>query len=719
MTDTYSSYAELAANQIEGVDYQIVVVDIGSDTSCMTPHGGGIEAGSSEMIEEVAGNKYNQYRFEGLLPSGNSVLHITSSKFDEPQALTMSAKSKRVLSIHGTSGTEEITYIGGLDKTLCQSVFYHLRKAGFTVELAGSSIAGINPDNYMNKNIRGMGCQLELTTQQRKAFFANYDFSRPNRVNKSEAFYNYANALKAALASVTERRVDNNTTVKMHFNGNYKNGKGNVGENYVTSSKLTQTASSITSEVSENYATKIQLDNIKIGGENLLRYTDYSQEGADTHYSCNYEGTLDISKYTFGAGLDTDAFMKNAYVLRNSQDIATAIANGYEYSRAKWKSDIVLEPNTEYTLSMYLYKGADCGEVYFSVYPEFSDGTSGLRVCNSDSITTYTGGFERLSKTFNTGSTSTSFSVRIYNKYDTTKTTGTSQIAIFHPMLEKGNKASDWTQSSRDMATTVALNSKIEQKADSIMSTVSANYTSKTDLDNLYIGTNNLISNSGPYDLNGWNASDGWGISLVECTNAPYGYAIRGTNISATNGGFYTYPYNTLDQIIDGEVYTISAWIRASKDCRISLRNLMQDTRDTYTDVSTEWKYCTLTGKIDKNSAYVTHSVFVSTATCETNMWVEAHSFKFERGNKASDWSCAKADLEEAISKVEQTANKINWLVASGTSMSNMTLTDKLYSLVSNKVLIDARKIELNGSININDGLYTVFTNGRTNSLYN
>ena len=31
----------------EGVDYQIIVVDIGSDTSCMTPHGGGIEAGSS------------------------------------------------------------------------------------------------------------------------------------------------------------------------------------------------------------------------------------------------------------------------------------------------------------------------------------------------------------------------------------------------------------------------------------------------------------------------------------------------------------------------------------------------------------------------------------------------------------------------------------------------------------------------------------------------
>ena len=52
----------------------------------------------------------------------------------------------------------------------------------------------------------------------------------------------------------------------------------------------------------------------------------------------------------------------------------------------------------------------------------------------------------------------------------------------------------------------------------------------------------------------------------------------------------------------------------------------------------------------------------------------------------------AKQEVETHISTVEQTANKINWLVKSGTDSSNMALTDNAYSLI-------AKNIDLTGKV--------------------
>lgn len=69
---------------------------------------------------------------------------------------------------------------------------------------------------------------------------------------------------------------------------------------------------------------------------------------------------------------------------------------------------------------------------------------------------------------------------------------------------------------------------------------------------------------------------------------------------------------------------------------------------------------------------------------------------------------------QEVYTQYEQLKDKFSWIVKSGTSSSNMELTDKMYSLMTKKVLIEAKKIELNGSIDINNGLFRVLTNGNT-----
>jgi phage replication-related protein YjqB (UPF0714/DUF867 family) len=42
----------------------------------LAPHGGGIEPGTSELAEAVAGEGLSFYAFEGLKRSGNAVLHV-------------------------------------------------------------------------------------------------------------------------------------------------------------------------------------------------------------------------------------------------------------------------------------------------------------------------------------------------------------------------------------------------------------------------------------------------------------------------------------------------------------------------------------------------------------------------------------------------------------------------------------------------------------------
>ena len=77
----------------------------------------------------------------------------------------------------------------------------------------------------------------------------------------------------------------------------------------------------------------------------------------------------------------------------------------------------------------------------------------------------------------------------------------------------------------------------------------------------------------------------------------------------------------------------------------------------------------------------------------------------------APEWE-SKQIADEAYSLVTQTNNKISWLVKSGESESDMELTDKMYSLMTKKVLVEAKKIELTGSVNINEGTFLVQTNG-------
>lgn len=202
MGDLYQSYGEMAGGQIEGIDYQrIWRVSQVSTLLHLAIHGGGIETGTTELADAAAADIHDFYSLDAFKPAGtNADLHITSTRYDEPQALAMAQAATHTVSWHGATGATAFTYLGGLDFNLRDQIGQCLKDAGFTVQLATEELNGNDPTNICNRTSRGMGVQLEISTTQRAAFFLNGDMTRANRKNTTATFTSYVNAVKLGVS---------------------------------------------------------------------------------------------------------------------------------------------------------------------------------------------------------------------------------------------------------------------------------------------------------------------------------------------------------------------------------------------------------------------------------------------------------------------------------------------------------------------------------------
>jgi phage replication-related protein YjqB (UPF0714/DUF867 family) len=190
------SFAVLQANETIGVDYRIRVCHGRSGIAVMAIHGGGIEPGTTEIAEAVAGETHTFYSFSGLNSSGNARLHISSRKFDEPLGLAVARRARTVITIHGCRDTKAITYLGGRHHRLKLQIKQALTVAGFAA-VDGLRFPGINPKNICNKNRSGMGVQLEISIGMRKRLFE--DITRPHRKRVTSSFIDYVHALQRGI----------------------------------------------------------------------------------------------------------------------------------------------------------------------------------------------------------------------------------------------------------------------------------------------------------------------------------------------------------------------------------------------------------------------------------------------------------------------------------------------------------------------------------------
>ncbi|MEO5325216.1 poly-gamma-glutamate hydrolase family protein [Mesorhizobium sp. CC13] len=174
--DKYTAFADLAAREKLGVDYDISAMDRGSAVAIVAPHGGRIEYGTLQLATAVAGDDFSLYLFEGLKPNRrHGALHIKSEYFDEDQCLQLISKAQIVIGMHGRADGDdpETIWAGGRGKELRDAISLALRSAGFKAITSGHRLPGEHKNNICNRGIGKAGVQLELPKTLRDALVAD------------------------------------------------------------------------------------------------------------------------------------------------------------------------------------------------------------------------------------------------------------------------------------------------------------------------------------------------------------------------------------------------------------------------------------------------------------------------------------------------------------------------------------------------------------------
>jgi phage replication-related protein YjqB (UPF0714/DUF867 family) len=193
----YSCFEHLSANESRDADYEVRHRHGSSGIAVISIHGGAIEPGTSEVAEAVAGADHSFYTFTGMKKAGNKDLHITSTIFDEPEALEIVRRSQRVVSIHGCSEEKEVVHVGGTDSRLRKCIEERLWQAGFMTARGTRSLRGLDKRNICNRCSGGMGVQLEISKGLRVRMFG--DLSYGTGIQCSGTFHEFIQAVRKAI----------------------------------------------------------------------------------------------------------------------------------------------------------------------------------------------------------------------------------------------------------------------------------------------------------------------------------------------------------------------------------------------------------------------------------------------------------------------------------------------------------------------------------------
>ena len=198
---THEEFNLLPAACLLGRDYTITVDDTqDTDVAVLSIHGGAIESPTSIISGDLASlYGWNRYDFaahgtpECLQGKSNlESLHVTSEKFNEPQANKLVTSHPKTISLHGFGSEnyrdtpEGLILVGGKNRAQIDAFISYVEDrrelfAGYllypTVATdagdAFGEITGSSSNNIVNRNPSEAGLQLELTYTMREQLSTN------------------------------------------------------------------------------------------------------------------------------------------------------------------------------------------------------------------------------------------------------------------------------------------------------------------------------------------------------------------------------------------------------------------------------------------------------------------------------------------------------------------------------------------------------------------
>jgi phage replication-related protein YjqB (UPF0714/DUF867 family) len=193
----FNKFSDLARHALAGKDFIIEMRDGNSGFGILAPHGGGIEPGTAAVADAIAGRDHAYYAFKGIRPSRNRFLHIASSRFDEPGALSLVHRCHTIITIHGCREGAPMVYVGGRHDALKKKVGFNLMLMNIPVSPAvPGPLKGLHRMNLCNRGRSGKGVQLEISSGLRRHLTRQAQGGAPSANIPLAAF---ANAVRQAL----------------------------------------------------------------------------------------------------------------------------------------------------------------------------------------------------------------------------------------------------------------------------------------------------------------------------------------------------------------------------------------------------------------------------------------------------------------------------------------------------------------------------------------
>lgn len=268
--------------------------------------------------------------------------------------------------------------------------------------------------------------------------------------------------------------------------------------------------------------------------------------------------------------------------------------------------------------------------------------------------------------------------------------------------------------------------SALESDLSGFRTTVSETYATKSAVDNIQIGGRNLLYDSTGNLKNGWSGNT---VITVDGGISGNSLAISRTGYSGNARYFGTSKKCYLTDFEVGISYTLSAWIKVRSDIELDGNGYVMARFRSADNAKLHILSLTVNSKTEKDkwvyyeNTWTINDSDISKLECvalalDKNGMIEACNIKLEKGTKATDWSPAPEDttaeitslsskqssleqtvdgfkttvestyatndsVTQKVSAVEQKADKISWIVKSGTSASSMELTSEALKIIA------------------------------------
>ncbi len=275
--------------------------------------------------------------------------------------------------------------------------------------------------------------------------------------------------------------------------------------------------------------------------------------------------------------------------------------------------------------------------------------------------------------------------------------------------------------------------SALESDLSGFRTTVSETYATKSAVDSIQIGGRNIVTGTLEFVIgNGGHSSGHWRkdgttgtIQVVDISDNPLGSFTRCLRLASTDAaaqirlGQYDIP---LDK---DSLYTLSCWVRSNSSEGVPIRlqpfyKSASDHSGSTQDmpITEEWQYVSFTSVRTPAATDKYNGAYIYMRPTAAGNYIDVCGIKLEKGNKPTDWSPAPEDtsaeitslsskqssleqtvdgfkttvestyatndsVTQKVSAVEQKADKISWIVKSGTSESSMELTSKALEIIA------------------------------------